>query len=82
MTAAPTATWHNWARTESAAPTRVTSPVDTAAVVREVLAARERGGTVKMVGTGHSFTADRGRPTTRAAARTPSPASSPSTATR
>ena len=56
MTAAPTATWHNWARTESAAPTRVTSPVDTAAVVREVLAARERGGTVKMIGSGHSFT--------------------------
>lgn len=49
-------TWHNWARTESAAPTRITAPADTAAVVREVLAARERGGTVKMVGSGHSFT--------------------------
>lgn len=49
-------TWHNWARTESAAPTRITAPADTAAVVREVLAARERGGTVKMIGSGHSFT--------------------------
>lgn len=56
MTTATTTPWRNWARTESATPSRVTSPADTAAVVREVLAARERGGRVKMVGTGHSFT--------------------------
>jgi L-gulonolactone oxidase len=56
MATGPTTTWHNWARTESAASARVTAPADTAAVVREVLAARERGGTVKMVGSGHSFT--------------------------
>ena len=55
-TTTASATWHNWARTESASPARATSPADTAAVVREVLAARERGGTVKMVGSGHSFT--------------------------
>jgi L-gulonolactone oxidase len=48
--------WRNWARTESATPSRITSPADTAAVVREVLAARERGGRVKMVGSGHSVT--------------------------
>ncbi len=48
--------WHNWARTESVAPTRVVTPADDAAVVREVLAASERGGRVKMVGSGHSFT--------------------------
>ena len=54
-TTAP-ATWHNWARTESASPARATSPADTAAVVREVVAARARGGTVKMIGSGHSFT--------------------------
>ena len=56
----PAPRWHNWARTESASPVRITSPVDTTAVVREVLAARERGGRVKMVGSGHSFTAHRG----------------------
>jgi L-gulono-1,4-lactone dehydrogenase len=48
--------WRNWARTESATPSRLTTPTDTAAVVREVLAARERWGRVKMVGSGHSFT--------------------------
>jgi L-gulono-1,4-lactone dehydrogenase len=48
--------WRNWSRTESATPARLVSPTDTQAVVREVRAARERGGTVKMVGSGHSFT--------------------------
>jgi L-gulonolactone oxidase len=56
MTTAFTTRWQNWARTESATPARVTTPADTAAVVREVHAARERGGRVKMVGSGHSFT--------------------------
>jgi L-gulono-1,4-lactone dehydrogenase len=56
MAPAPTTVWTNWAGTESATPARVTAPPDTAAVVREVLAARERGGAVKMVGSGHSFT--------------------------
>ena len=49
--------WRNWSGLESATPARVEEPADTAAVVDAIEKARADGGTVKMVGTGHSFTA-------------------------
>ncbi|MCW2797802.1 D-arabinono-1,4-lactone oxidase [Nocardioides sp.] len=49
--------WTNWSGLESARPERVVDPGDTADVVAEVERARAEGSTVKMVGTGHSFTA-------------------------
>ena len=49
--------WRNWAGIESAHPTRVEEPVGTAAIVAAVERARSEGTTLKMVGTGHSFTA-------------------------
>ena len=49
--------WTNWSRLESATPARVVSPTDVDQVVAEVRRAREAGETVKMIGTGHSFTA-------------------------
>jgi FAD-linked oxidoreductase len=49
--------WQNWSGLETAAPTRVVQPADAEAVIAEVRAAREAGSRVKMVGTGHSFTA-------------------------
>lgn len=52
-----TETWRNWSGLETASPARVESPADTAAVVAAVERARQEGSTVKMVGTGHSFTA-------------------------
>jgi FAD-linked oxidoreductase len=52
-----TVTWHNWSGLESASPTRVVEPANADAVAAEVRAARETGARVKMVGTGHSFTA-------------------------
>ena len=50
-------TWKNWSGIESARPTRVEEPADTAAIVAAVERARTEGTTVKMIGTGHSFTA-------------------------
>lgn len=50
-------TWRNWSGLESARPTHVVEPADAEAVAAEVRAAREAGSRVKMVGTGHSFTA-------------------------
>ena len=49
--------WINWSGIESARPTRVEEPADTAAIVAAVERARTEGTTVKMIGTGHSFTA-------------------------
>jgi len=49
--------WVNWSGLAKARPQRVAQPVDTAAVVAEVQRARSEGTTVKMIGTGHSFTA-------------------------
>jgi L-gulono-1,4-lactone dehydrogenase len=49
--------WRNWSGLESALPIRVEEPADTAAVVAAVERARSERSTVKMVGTGHSFTA-------------------------
>jgi FAD-linked oxidoreductase len=50
-------TWKNWSGLETAEPARVEAPADTAAIVAAVERARTEGTTVKMVGTGHSFTA-------------------------
>ena len=50
-------TWTNWSGIESARPQRVEEPADTAAIVAAVERARTEGTTLKMVGTGHSFTA-------------------------
>jgi FAD-linked oxidoreductase len=52
-----TAGWRNWSGLEAARPTRVEEPADTAAIVAAVDRARAEGATLKMVGTGHSFTA-------------------------
>ena len=49
--------WRNWSGLETAAPARDLTPASTEEVVAEVCRAVERGSTVKMVGTGHSFTA-------------------------
>jgi FAD-linked oxidoreductase len=49
--------WSNWSGLESARPTRVEQPADPAAVMAAVERARAERSTVKMVGTGHSFTA-------------------------
>ncbi|HEX3930549.1 MAG TPA: D-arabinono-1,4-lactone oxidase [Nocardioides sp.] len=48
--------WQNWSGLESAEPREVAAPASPDAVVAAVRAARESGSTVKMVGTGHSFT--------------------------
>jgi FAD-linked oxidoreductase len=48
--------WRNWSGLESARPEEVYAPRDVEDVVTAVRAARERGTTVKMAGTGHSFT--------------------------
>jgi FAD-linked oxidoreductase len=48
--------WRNWSGLESARPEEVYAPRDVEDVVTAVLAAREQGTTVKMVGTSHSFT--------------------------
>jgi L-gulono-1,4-lactone dehydrogenase len=49
--------WRNWSGLEASYPDVVVHPGDTAAVVAAVDRARTDGTTVKMVGTGHSFTA-------------------------
>jgi FAD-linked oxidoreductase len=49
--------WQNWSGLESAEPRQVLSPTSPEAVVAAVVTAREARTTVKMVGTGHSFTA-------------------------
>ncbi len=48
--------WRNWSGTETAHPVRVAEPRDVDDVVGLVQRAREEGSTLKMVGTGHSFT--------------------------
>ncbi len=49
-------TWTNWSGLESALPQRVAHPADTDGIVAAVQRARDERTTVKMVGTGHSFT--------------------------
>ncbi len=48
--------WRNWSGLTTTTPTEVHAPTSTAAVVAAVSRARELGTTVKMPGTGHSFT--------------------------
>ncbi len=48
--------WTNWSGLESAGPERVAEPSGAAEIRAEVRRAHEAGTTVKMVGTGHSFT--------------------------
>ncbi len=48
--------WTNWAGTERAAPSLVESPQTAAEVAAAITRAREAGSTVKMMGSGHSFT--------------------------
>jgi FAD-linked oxidoreductase len=50
------ATWSNWSGLSIAQPTQEVSPHDASEVVDAVLAARHQNLTVKMPGTGHSFT--------------------------
>jgi FAD-linked oxidoreductase len=50
-------TWTNWSRLERANPIREATPADAGEVAAEVRRALDAGSTVKMVGTGHSFTA-------------------------
>ena len=49
--------WRNWSGLAKSNPTHVWAPRDAEDVVNAVIAARTDGVTVKMVGTGHSFTA-------------------------
>lgn len=49
--------WTNWAGTEAAAPRKVLTPTGPEQIVAEVEHALAHRGTVKMVGSGHSFTA-------------------------
>ena len=49
--------WRNWSGLEEAAPRHVETPDSVEEVVDVVRRAREAGTTVKMTGTGHSFTA-------------------------
>jgi FAD-linked oxidoreductase len=49
--------WQNWAGLESADPRTVITPATTEEVVAAVEAARRDRSTVKMIGSGHSFTA-------------------------
>lgn len=55
-TLVPMAPWANWAGTEAAEPRKVVTPDATGQIVQEVEHALAHRGTVKMVGTGHSFT--------------------------
>ena len=49
-------TWRNWAGNVTASPSRVASPGSTAEVAAEVKRAGEDGQTIRMTGSGHSFT--------------------------
>lgn len=52
----PVTPWRNWGRSESATPAFRARPTSVDEVVAVVRAARERGLTIKAVGSGHSFT--------------------------
>ncbi|MQY08188.1 D-arabinono-1,4-lactone oxidase [Actinomadura macrotermitis] len=49
-------TWQNWAGNQQAAPQRIATPRSTGEVADQVRAAAGDGLTVRMIGTGHSFT--------------------------
>jgi FAD-linked oxidoreductase len=48
--------WRNWSGAQQASPARILSPVDVGAVVEAVRSAARRGETVRVAGSGHSFT--------------------------
>ena len=48
--------WHNWARTASASPTDVIAASDPRQISEVIVRAAQAGRTVRMVGSGHSFT--------------------------
>ncbi len=50
------ASWMNWAGTAAASPRKVVTPINTKQIQHEIEHALAHRGTVKMVGTGHSFT--------------------------
>lgn len=52
----PMASWTNWAGTEAAEPRKIVNPDSTGQIVQEIERAVAHRSTVKMVGTGHSFT--------------------------
>jgi L-gulono-1,4-lactone dehydrogenase len=54
--ATPTMVWRNWAGNQEAIASSVTRPDSTDAVAATVRSVADAGGTVKPVGTGHSFT--------------------------
>ncbi|WP_439033009.1 D-arabinono-1,4-lactone oxidase [Gordonia terrae] len=54
-TALPAHTWRNWGGTAGCTPNRVMSPSSAAGIADIVRDAAARGGTVKTVGAGHSF---------------------------
>ncbi|WP_019631266.1 D-arabinono-1,4-lactone oxidase [Actinomadura atramentaria] len=56
MSPVSTHQWQNWAGNQHATPRRVTTPRTTAEVAEAVRAAADDGLTVRMTGTGHSFT--------------------------
>src|SRR5688572_10355950 len=49
-------TWRNWSGLEESTPQQVETPTSPDAVADAVRRARDAGTTVKMTGTGHSFT--------------------------
>jgi L-gulono-1,4-lactone dehydrogenase len=49
--------WNNWGRTESAVPSSVVTPRDTAELAAAIERARRQGRTVRALGSGHSFSA-------------------------
>jgi len=56
MPAGSSATWRNWSGLESARGVRAVTPGSVDEIVAEVRRAADRGETVKVAGTGHSFT--------------------------
>ena len=56
MTATAAPAWRNWAGNETARPRRVATPRSAAEVAQEIRRAAADGLTVRMTGTGHSFT--------------------------
>jgi FAD-linked oxidoreductase len=56
MSPGSTHTWHNWAGNQRANPQRIVTPRTTAEVAAAVRTAAADGRTVRMAGTGHSFT--------------------------
>ena len=68
VTAAPR--WQNWAGNQTAAPRRELTPRSAAEVAAAVTGAARDGLTVRMTGTGHSFTPAARAPTGCCSART------------